>query len=136
MVYLEAAIQGFSLIQSFYLFHRKKIKILFWYTCGIPVGRGSSPVELQTREILTCFSYFIIYCVNGCFWGTVLSGCFIILSTLFVLNLTCKESFLESTLSGWTFGKYLVLHQLLIKHQLCVGSLERFPSQMTNLLTQ
>ena len=83
------------------------------------MGRGSSPVELQTWEILKYFSYFIIYCVNGWFWGTVLSGCFIILSTLFILNLTWKESFLESTLSGWTFGKYLVLHQLLIKHQLC-----------------
>ena len=26
------------------------------------------------------------------------------------------------------FDKYLVLHQLFIKHQFCVGNLERFPS--------
>ena len=138
MVYLEAAIQGFSLIQSLY----------FRQTSGILLGGGGSfPVELQALYLpfwwkwapswvfLKYFSYFIIYCVNNCFWGTALSCCFIIFDTLSIFNLTWKEGFLESTLGGLMCNKYLVLHQLFIKHQLCFGILERFPSQITNLLT-
>ena len=132
MVYLEAAIQGFPLMQSFF----------FRYTWGIPVyvclwgdGRRSHFQQSCKLLFLNCFSYFVIYCVNGCFWATTLSACFIILSTLFIFNLTRKESFLESFLCGWIFVKYLVLHQLFIKHELCIGNLERFPSQMINSLT-
>ena len=34
------------------------------------------------------------------------------------------------------FDKYLVLNPVFIKYQICVGNLDRFPSRMTNLLTQ
>ena len=47
---------------------------------------------------------------------------------IFHFNRTWNECFLESTLRGQIFGEYLVLHQWLIKHQLCIGNLERFPS--------
>ena len=33
------------------------------------------------------FDYFIIYCVNGCFWGTALSGLFNVWTTCFILIL-------------------------------------------------
>ena len=36
---------------------------------------------------LKYFAYFIIFCVNGCFGETTLGGCFIILSTFFILIL-------------------------------------------------
>ena len=81
------------------------------------------------------FCLFIVCCVNGCFWRTALSDCFYIKHT-FSFNLTWKESFLKGTVHRLTFDKYLVLHQLFIKHQLCLGSPEGFPSSMTNLLMQ
>ena len=57
------------------------------------------------------YSYLIIYFVNDCFCRTALGGCLIILSTLFIFNLTWKKRFLESTLPWWIFDKYLILHQ-------------------------
>ena len=70
MIYLEVAIQVFSLIYSFY----------FKYTYGIPIG-GSFPVELQVLPavlveigfivgVSQVVSYFITYFVNSCFGGT------------------------------------------------------------------
>ena len=95
MVYLEAAIQRFFL----------KIVIRFSYTWGIPAG-GSFPVKLQaiclpfwwkwasSWVLLKYFAYFIVfYCLNGCFGGTNLDGCFIILSTLFILILHGRNVF-------------------------------------------
>ena len=41
-------------------------------------------------------------------------GWLIILSLLFIFNLTRKKIFVESTLRWWIFDKYLVLHQLFI----------------------
>ena len=54
----------------------------------------------------------------------------------FHFNLTWKECFQEGTLRGCIFDKYLVLYQFFIKHSLCIGNLERFPSQMKKLLMQ
>ena len=71
---------------------------------------------------LKYFTYSIIYFVKICFWGTALIGCFIILSTLFILILHGRK------VRGWIFDKYLVLYQLFIKHQFYVGNVERFPS--------
>ena len=101
MVYLEAAIQGFFL----------KIANRFRYTWGIPVG-DSFPVKLQavclpfwwkwapSWVFLKYFAYFIIYCVNGCFWGTTLDGYFIILNTLFMLILHGRKVFWRALLAG------------------------------------
>ena len=81
------------------------------------------------------FSLFILYCVNGGFWRTALSGCFYIKYT-FSFNLTQKESILNSTVHKLSFDKCLVLYQLFIKQQLCLRSTEGFSSLMTNLLMQ
>ena len=101
MVYLEAAIQGFFL----------KIANRFRYTWGIPVG-DSFPVKLQavclpfwwkwapSWVFLKYFAYFIIYCVSGCFGGTTLGGCFIILSTLFILILHGRKFFWRALFAG------------------------------------
>ena len=95
MVYLEAAIQSFFL----------ELVIRFRYNWGIPRG-DSFPVKLQgvclpfwwkwvpPWVFLKYFAYFIIfYCVNSCFGGTNPSGCFIILSTLFILILHGRKVF-------------------------------------------
>ena len=136
MVYFEGAIQGFSLIQSFY----------FSYNWEIPIG-SSFPVELQALcllfwwkwalyyAFLKYFFYFTNLCVKRRFGGIFHSDCFIISVIIFIFNLKWKESFLESTFRGWIFDEYLILHQLFIKHQLYTGNLERFHSQMSNLLT-
>ena len=100
MVYLEASIQGFSL----------KIVIRFRYTWGISVG-DSFPVKLQavclpfwwkwvpSWVFLKYFAYFIIYCVNGCFEETH-GGCFIILTTLFILILDGRKVFWRELFAG------------------------------------
>ena len=82
-----------------------KIVIRFRYTWGIPVG-GSLPVKLQdvclpfwwnwapSWLFLKYFAYFIFfYCVNGCFGGTNPGGCFIILSTPFILIIHGRKVF-------------------------------------------
>ena len=79
--------------------------------------RGASfPVKLQavylpfwwkwapSQVFPKYFAYFIFYCVNSCFWGAAISGCFITLMTLFILiYLTCKQGFLESSVCLWIF---------------------------------
>ena len=42
---------------------------------------------------LEYLTYFNIYCVNGCFWGTTLSGCFIILITFHLTYMGVKGKF-------------------------------------------
>ena len=117
-----------------------KIVILFYMYLGN--SRGGVHFQQSCRYYVSrfggggllrgCFSNILfIYCVNCCFMGKCW---FIILSTLFILP-TWKENSLERALE-WIFDKYLVLYQLFIKHQLCIGNLQSFPSQMTNLLTQ
>ena len=66
-----------------------------------PLG-GSYPVKLQAACLpchwtplwvfLKYFACFIIYCASGSFRGT-LSGCFIILSKLFILILHGRKVF-------------------------------------------
>ena len=114
MVYLEAAIQWFFL----------KIVIIFRHTWGIPVG-GPFPAKFQTVYLplwwkwaslwvfLKSFAYFIIYCVNGCFGATTLGGCFIILSTLFILILYRRKVSWRALFAGG----------FLINNRHCVSSL-------------
>ena len=80
MVYLEAAIQGFFL----------KIVIRCRYSSKAAGFAGVSQV----------FCYFIIYRVNGCFGGSTLGGCFIILSTLFILILHGRNIFWRALFAG------------------------------------
>ena len=42
---------------------------------------------------LKYFAYLVIYCVNGCFRGTALTGSIIILSSLFILILHGRKVF-------------------------------------------
>ena len=74
------------------------------------------------------FFEIIISCKNCCFRETALSGCFVILSTLSIFDLTWMKGFLEGSPSRWIFNKYLVLYQMFMKHQRWVGILERFSS--------
>ena len=74
---------------------RKQILSATGFWRRLKVFQGESfPVKLQVLCLLLLwklasswmflkyFAYFIIYFVNGCFWGTTLSFCFNILSTL------------------------------------------------------
>ena len=56
------------------------------------------------------FLSYYLFC-ERLFLQTALGGWLIILSTLFIFNLTWKKCFLESTLPWWIFDKYLILHQ-------------------------
>ena len=118
MVYLEAAIQEFSLKYSFN----------FRYSWGISVG-GSFPIRLQVGCLpsrwkwapswvfLKYFAYFVIYCVNGCFWGIALSDCFIILSKFFILMLHGSKAFWRALF----VDGYLVLHRININIWYCIS---------------
>ena len=44
--------------------------------------------------------FYLFYCVNGCFGGTTLGGCFIILSTLFILILHGRKVFWKALFAG------------------------------------
>ena len=100
MVYLEAAIQGFSLKKS----------LNFRYSWEIPVGRRGGRLHAvylpfwwkwaTSWVFLKYFAFFIIYFVNGCFWGTALGGCFIILSTFFILMLHGRKVFWRALFAG------------------------------------
>ena len=129
MVHLEAAIQGlFNIVILYQVYLRNSCG--GWELISSRATGSLSTVLVKGAPswvFLKYVSQFIIYFVNGCFGGPALGGCFIIFSALFIFNLTWKENFLESTLRGWIFDKYLVLHQLFIKHQLCAGNLKRFP---------
>ena len=104
---------------------------------------GPFPVKLQVLSavlvgvdsIVGVSQVLYLLCELLVLLGIALSRWFIILSTLFI------STYMEGTLSGEhssrvVFDKCLVLYQLFIKHQLYVGNLQSFPSQMTNLLTQ
>ena len=122
MVHLEAAIQEFSLKQSFN----------FRNSWGIPVG-GSFSVKLQAVYLpfwwkwapswvfLKYFAYFIINCVNDCFWGTALGGCFIILSKFFILILHRRK----------VFWRALFVGGFLINIWYCISFLLKINSALT-----
>ena len=137
MAFLEAAIQRLFLEYSLIL----GIPGIFLWEEGAIFSKTAGGMSVVLVEVGSCvcfyqiFCLFIVYCVNGSFGRTALSGYFYIKHT-FSFNLTWKESFLKSTVHRLTFDKYLVLHQLFVKHQLCFCSLEEFPSSMTNLLMQ
>ena len=75
-------------------------------------GGGSFPVKLSavcvpfkwkntpSWVLFKYFAYFVIYCVNGCFWGTALSDCFIILGQLFILILHERKVFCKALFAG------------------------------------
>ena len=138
MIFIVNGIFGSSHSKTFL-----RILIDFRYTWELPVGgRDSFPVKRQVVYLLFQWKWapariLLIYCLlcKRLFSENWLSGCFYIKYT-FSFNLTWKESFLKSTVHRLTFDKYLVLHQLFIKHQLCLGSPEGFPSSMANLLMQ
>ena len=96
----------------------------FIYTWGIPVVGSISSGAAGTMSadlvgvgslvgVSQLFYLFIVW--TAVFWGIAFSGCFIILSTLFILT------YMEGNLD-----KCLVLYQFFIKHQLCVGDLQSF----------
>ena len=76
------------------------ILIHFRHTWELPVG-SSFPEKLQTACLsfwfCSCvgfsqvFCLFIIYCLNGCFLGTALSGCFYI-KCIFILILHARKN--------------------------------------------
>ena len=70
---------------------------------GIPVGRAIR-VKLQAVpsvlvdvgflvDVFQVFYLFFIYCVNGCFSGTALNGCFCILGARFIIILHGRNVF-------------------------------------------
>ena len=85
---------------------------------AVLVGVGSFVCVSQV------FYLFIVW--TAIFGGIALSACFIILSTLFIL--TYMEGKLCWEHSSRVFDEYLVLYQFFIKHQLCFGNLQSFPS--------
>ena len=100
---MEAAIQGFFL----------RIVIRFRYTWEIPVGGlisskaagCMSAILVEVGSIMGVSQVFCLYyCVNGCFGGTPFGGCFIILSTLFIL--TYMEGEFSGKHSSWV-GRFL-----------------------------
>ena len=109
------------------------------YTWGISVGdsfpskvtgcRSAVLVEVGSfvgLSQVSCMFYYL-FCkrlfLENCFWWLLQY-----FMDTFYFDLTWKESFLKSALCGRIFHKYLVFHQLFIKHQPCVANIERFPS--------
>ena len=122
MVYLEAVIRGFSLkVVIFIYFGNFRGGVHFQWSCrsAVLVGVGSFVGVSQ-------LFYLLIVCTTA-FWGIALSDFFTILSTLFYFNLHGMKALWRVLLMGF-FLIYLVLYQFFIKHQLCVGDLESFPS--------
>ena len=88
-------------------------------------GGGSFPVMLHAACLLFWWKWapswmflkylasFIIYFVDGCFWGTVFSDCFNILRTLFILTLQGKKVLWKALFAG----------ELLINAWYCISYL-------------
>ena len=130
MVYVEAVIQGFSLKWLFYIYlGNSRGGVHFQWSCrsAVLVGVGSFVGVSQL--------FYLPIVWTTVFGGIALSDCFIILYTLFIFNLHGRKALWRAP-RGWIFDKYLVLYQVFIKHQVCVGDLQSFPCLMTNLLTQ
>ena len=137
MVYLEAAIQGFSLKYQFSF--RKQLE----NSCGgLISSKAACCISADFVEVVSFIDVTQVFCLfyylfcERLFLGNFPWWLLHNFKYIFHFNVTQKESFLERTLRAWVFDKYRILHQLFIKNQLCVGNLERFPSQMTNLQTQ
>ena len=104
-----------------------KIVIEFQVQVGNSRGGAFFPVKLQAMYLHfwwkqapswlfhRYFAYFIIYFVNGCFWGTALGGSFIILSTLFILILYGKKVFWRALFAGGFFIKTWYCISCLLK---------------------